>query len=49
MRVGPIGLFEELNSDFYIVKEEINIETQIYKKIGFKYLYFDNPVEKNNK
>lgn len=33
MRVGPIGLFEELNSDFYIVKEEINIETQIYKKI----------------
>ena len=33
MRVGPIGLIEELNADFYIVKEEKNRETQLYKKV----------------
>jgi len=33
MRVGPIGLIEELNADFYIVKEEKNIETQLYRKV----------------
>ena len=33
MRVGPIGLIEELNADFYIVKQEKNIETQLYRKV----------------
>lgn len=32
-RVGPIGLMAELGADFYIVKEEMNRETQIYKKV----------------
>jgi len=32
-RVGPIGLIAELNADFYIVKEEQNWETQIYRKV----------------
>ena len=32
-RVGPIGLMSELNADFYIVKEESDKETQIYKKV----------------
>lgn len=33
MRVGPIGLMEELNADFFIVKEENKLETQLYKKV----------------
>ena len=33
MRVGPIGLISELGADFYIIKEEKEPETQIYKKI----------------
>ncbi len=33
MRVGPIGLIAELDADFYIVKEESNVETQIYRKV----------------
>lgn len=32
-RVGPIGLMAELGADFYIVKEEYDQETQIYKKV----------------
>ena len=32
-RVGPIGLMAELGADFYIIKEEYNRETQIYKKV----------------
>ncbi len=32
-RVGPIGLMAELNADFYIIKEEDNYETQIYRKV----------------
>ena len=32
-RVGPIGLMAELDCDFFIVKEESEKETQIYKKI----------------
>lgn len=41
-RVGPIGLMEEMDADFYIVKEEPEYETQIYKKVIphiSKYLY----------
>lgn len=41
-RVGPIGLMAELDADFYIVKEEPNHETQIYRKVIphiSKYLY----------
>lgn len=41
-RVGPIALMAELNADFYIVKEEMDMETQIYKKVIphiAKYLY----------
>jgi len=33
MRVGPIGLVSDLGADFYIVKEEPDSETQIYKKV----------------
>ena len=33
MRVGPIGLISDLGADFYIVKEELAPETQIYKKV----------------
>lgn len=33
MRVGPIGLFTELHADYYIVKEEYDEETQIYRKV----------------
>lgn len=33
MRVGPIGLISDLGADFYIVKEELSAETQIYKKV----------------
>ncbi len=32
-RVGPIGLMAELDADFYIVKEEPEYETQIYRKV----------------
>lgn len=32
MRVGPIGLIAELGADFYILEEEKDPETQIYKK-----------------
>ena len=32
-RVGPIGLMAELGADFYIVKEEPERETQIYRKV----------------
>lgn len=32
-RVGPIGLMAELGADFYIVKEEPEWETQIYRKV----------------
>lgn len=32
-RVGPIGLMAELGADFYIVKEEPEYETQIYRKV----------------
>lgn len=32
-RVGPIGLMAELGADFYIVKEEQTLETQIYRKV----------------
>ena len=32
-RVGPIGLMAELGADFYIVKEEPNRETQVYRKV----------------
>lgn len=32
-RVGPIGLMAELNADFYIVHEEPQWETQIYRKV----------------
>jgi hypothetical protein len=32
-RVGPIGLMAELQCDFFIIKEELNKETQIYKKV----------------
>lgn len=41
-RVGPIGLMAELGADFYIVKEEPQSETQIYRKVVphlGKYLY----------
>ena len=41
-RVGPIGLMADLDADFYIVKEEPEMETQIYKKVIphiAKYLY----------
>lgn len=41
-RVGPIGLMAELDADFYIVKEEPEFETQIYRKVIphiSKYLY----------
>lgn len=33
-RVGPIGLFTKLNTDFYIVKEEYDAECQVYKNIN---------------
>ncbi|WP_346856195.1 hypothetical protein [uncultured Draconibacterium sp.] len=33
MRVGPIGLMAELGADFFIVKEENEKETQIYRKV----------------
>lgn len=33
MRVGPIGLIGDLGADFYIVKEEPEPETQLYKKV----------------
>ncbi len=32
-RVGPIALMAELNADFYIVHEEPQWETQIYRKV----------------
>ena len=32
-RVGPIGLMADLGADFYIVKEEPEPETQIYRKV----------------
>lgn len=32
-RVGPIGLMAELGADFYIVKEEPDFETQVYRKV----------------
>lgn len=32
-RVGPIGLMAEAGADFYIVREEMEPETQIYKKV----------------
>lgn len=32
-RVGPIGLMANLDADFYILKEEPEAETQIYKKV----------------
>lgn len=32
-RVGPIGLMAELGADFYIVREEPQQETQIYRKV----------------
>lgn len=32
-RVGPIALMAELGADFYIVKEELQKETQIYRKV----------------
>lgn len=32
-RVGPIALMEELEADFFIVKEEPEKETQIYRKV----------------
>ncbi|MEI3080292.1 hypothetical protein [Paraprevotella clara] len=32
-RVGPIGLMAELDADFYIIKEEREWETQIYRKV----------------
>lgn len=32
-RVGPIALMAELGADFYIVKEEPEKETQIYRKV----------------
>ena len=32
-RVGPIGLMADLGADFYIVEEEFEIETQIYRKV----------------
>lgn len=41
-RVGPIGLMAELGADFYIVHEEPQWETQIYRKVIphlSKYLY----------
>ncbi len=41
-RVGPIGLIAELGADFYIVKEEMQWETQIYRRViphMAKYLY----------
>lgn len=41
-RVGPISLMADLGADFYIVKEETCMETQIYKKVIphiAKYLY----------
>lgn len=41
-RVGPIGLMAELGADFYIVKEEPQWETQIYRRViphMAKYLY----------
>jgi hypothetical protein len=30
---GPAGLFAEMGADFYIVKEEPDVETQIHKKV----------------
>ncbi|MCC6584944.1 MAG: hypothetical protein IT271_14680 [Chitinophagales bacterium] len=33
MRVGPIGLMAENNADFYILSEEYNEETQVYKRV----------------
>ena len=32
-RVGPIGLMAELGADFYIIREEPQWETQIYRKV----------------
>lgn len=32
-RVGPIGLMAELGADFYILKEEPDFETQVYRKV----------------
>ncbi len=32
-RVGPIALMAELGADFYIVKEELETETQLYRKV----------------
>lgn len=32
-RVGPIGLMADLGADFYIVKEDPEPETQIYRKV----------------
>ena len=32
-RVGPVGLMADLGADFYIVKEELYAETQIYRKV----------------
>jgi len=32
-RVGPIGLFSELGADFYIIKEEKDPETQVYRVV----------------
>ncbi len=32
-RVGPMGLMADLDADFYIVKEEPEWETQIYRKV----------------
>jgi hypothetical protein len=32
-RVGPIALMSDLGADFYIVKEEPDFETQIYKRV----------------
>ncbi len=37
-RVGPIGLFSELNADFYIIQEEYAPETQIYRVV-IPYMY----------
>ena len=33
MRVGPIGLMADLGADFFIVKEEPDRETQVYRRV----------------
>jgi hypothetical protein len=45
MRIGPLGLFTNFNSDFIIVKESLCKETQIYKSVLPEVANFSNLIK----